>query len=379
MEYYYVKNWQRFQHYKDRNPPWIKLHVELMTNNSWVMSGDHEKALLVGFMILAAKTDNNIPADENYLKKVLHLEKPPNIKFLIDTGFVGKSSGKVESASPWPSRHVPALLKEQVLARDKHQCCACKNKKNLEIDHIIPVSKGGESKIDNLQTLCRSCNRKKRNRVALATQEDAQRSLETETYSKEEETEKEDKYLEKKKISKKEKESFSLPSDIPVEAWNDYIDMRIKVRKPMTDKAKQMAITQLYAFREQGYDMAGVLQQSVFNSWQGLFAIKGVVPHPPSEIKKSLTITDIGEDNDDNRGLMKIFSMMQKKHGDGIMRSWINPIRIKNKNCAMLTFQTPSRFIAEWMKSHYAEDFLAFASKVWPEITHVDFIGKEES
>jgi len=32
---------------------------------------------------------------------------------------------------------------------------------NLECDHIIPLSRGGETETDNLQTLCRACNRKK--------------------------------------------------------------------------------------------------------------------------------------------------------------------------------------------------------------------------
>lgn len=25
-----VRNWEQFQHYKDRNPPWIKLHFALL-------------------------------------------------------------------------------------------------------------------------------------------------------------------------------------------------------------------------------------------------------------------------------------------------------------------------------------------------------------
>lgn len=173
MKYIAIKNWETYQHYKDRNPPWIKLHQDLMTSNTWVMSGEHEKALMIGLMLLAAKSDNNIPCDTSYIKRVLHLDKEPNIQFLIDTGFVEESPEQVLRESPWPSRYIPPLVREQVLARDRHICVACSSRENLEIDHIVPISKGGESKIDNLQVLCRSCNRRKRTRVASATKSGA--------------------------------------------------------------------------------------------------------------------------------------------------------------------------------------------------------------
>ena len=47
MQYYRVKNWERFQHYKDRNPPWIKLHYEIMTSADWVMLADASKLLMM--------------------------------------------------------------------------------------------------------------------------------------------------------------------------------------------------------------------------------------------------------------------------------------------------------------------------------------------
>lgn len=36
----------------------------------------------------------------------------------------------------------------------------------LECDHIIPIARGGETSMDNLQTLCKKCNRKKGIKVA---------------------------------------------------------------------------------------------------------------------------------------------------------------------------------------------------------------------
>jgi len=49
-----------------------------------------------------------------------------------------------------------------IYERDGYRCCKChKYNVNLEIDHIIPISKGGKSTWDNLQTLCHECNIKK--------------------------------------------------------------------------------------------------------------------------------------------------------------------------------------------------------------------------
>lgn len=55
--------------------------------------------------------------------------------------------------------------KERILERDGKQCRQCGNTKNLHIDHILPVSKGGTSDDENLQVLCRSCNCSKGNKT----------------------------------------------------------------------------------------------------------------------------------------------------------------------------------------------------------------------
>ena len=52
-----------------------------------------------------------------------------------------------------------------IYRRDGNRCRKCGRRTNdLEIDHILPISKGGKSTMDNLQTLCRRCNDEKGNR-----------------------------------------------------------------------------------------------------------------------------------------------------------------------------------------------------------------------
>lgn len=67
---------------------------------------------------------------------------------------------------------------------------------------------------------------------------------------------------------------FVLPSWIPREAWDEYEIMRKKIRKPMTDKARTLAIAELENLRNAGHDPEMVLNQSVLNSWQGLFPLR---------------------------------------------------------------------------------------------------------
>jgi len=40
-------------------------------------------------------------------------------------------------------------------------CVACKQSENLEVDHIVPLSRGGSNDLENLQLLCATCNRSK--------------------------------------------------------------------------------------------------------------------------------------------------------------------------------------------------------------------------
>lgn len=62
-------------------------------------------------------------------------------------------------------------LREFIKKRDNFTCCACGNSIHkepnllLEIDHIIPVAKGGCTTEENLQTLCWKCNRSKSDKI----------------------------------------------------------------------------------------------------------------------------------------------------------------------------------------------------------------------
>ncbi len=60
---------------------------------------------------------------------------------------------------------IPESIRNAVWRRDRGQCAECGSRKNLEFDHIIPVSKGGGNTVRNIDLLCESCNRKKSDRI----------------------------------------------------------------------------------------------------------------------------------------------------------------------------------------------------------------------
>ncbi len=66
MKTFSVKNFERFQHYKDRSPPWIKLYNELLDDYSFACLDDAAKFHLIAIWLLASRTDNRIPYDATW-------------------------------------------------------------------------------------------------------------------------------------------------------------------------------------------------------------------------------------------------------------------------------------------------------------------------
>ncbi|MBD3220451.1 hypothetical protein GF314_04340 [bacterium] len=56
---------------------------------------------------------------------------------------------------------IASTVRERVLARDRHRCRApgCRSTRFLELHHVVPASRGGSSRAENLITLCSRCHR----------------------------------------------------------------------------------------------------------------------------------------------------------------------------------------------------------------------------
>lgn len=99
---YYVRNWQEHQHYKNRNPPWIKLHYALLSSEDWVVLDDASRVLAVAILLIASRNNGYIDGSRKglrYIQRVAYLNSEPDLNPLIETGFLIADSTMLADAS----------------------------------------------------------------------------------------------------------------------------------------------------------------------------------------------------------------------------------------------------------------------------------------
>lgn len=69
------------------------------------------------------------------------------------------SSNKFKSESS-KRKHISIHVKRQVWFQAENKCQNCGSARALEIDHIKPISIGGDDNLENLRLLCRNCNQR---------------------------------------------------------------------------------------------------------------------------------------------------------------------------------------------------------------------------
>lgn len=112
------------------------------------------KAFLIDVLYRASKNKYSLDNKNDFLTMYKPIEKK-----IIKTRMLEIIADKKDNRVPISNK-----LKHEIWRRDDFTCQYCGrgiNEVELEIDHILPVSKGGTIAPSNLQTLCFECNRKK--------------------------------------------------------------------------------------------------------------------------------------------------------------------------------------------------------------------------
>ena len=98
-----VKNFERFQHYKDRSPPWIKLYNELLDDYAFGLLPDASKLHLVAIWLLASRSNNRIPHDPNWIAKRISATEKVDLDLLRVSGFIEVQDAGIPPAARKPN------------------------------------------------------------------------------------------------------------------------------------------------------------------------------------------------------------------------------------------------------------------------------------
>lgn len=185
------KNWEKFQHYKDRCPPWIKLHRDLLNDRIFMGLPIASKAIAPLLWLLASESkDGSFDAASEELSfrlRIASKDIDAGLKPLIDNGFFVDASTML----------APCL------------------------------------------------------QVAIP---ETEREGERET--------------EKKSVS------LEIPDWLDANDWKDFVAMRKKLGKPMTDRAAKIIVSKLEKMKVKGINPSIPLQNSIVNSWQDVYEPK---------------------------------------------------------------------------------------------------------
>jgi 5-methylcytosine-specific restriction endonuclease McrA len=155
-EYFGFRNLRQFEQ-KQRE---VRLPCDLLNDERFRRLADARKAHLICLLLLAARMGNLLPNRPAKLGSLIGATEPIDVDEFSDFIRFSQLPGEDEDKRV-ERRPLSDTLRALVLVRDGGRCRRCGSARNLEVDHIVPLSRGGDSEDCNLQTLCRRCNRRK--------------------------------------------------------------------------------------------------------------------------------------------------------------------------------------------------------------------------
>lgn len=88
IQYFRVKNFQRFQHYRDRRPPWIKLYASLLSDMEFNALTEIQQLHLIKIWILASQNKNILVYDSRTIRRQLALRSRLSLEVFVKAGFL---------------------------------------------------------------------------------------------------------------------------------------------------------------------------------------------------------------------------------------------------------------------------------------------------
>lgn len=111
-EYLSVRDLERFQHYKNRCPPWVKLYWSILDDPAYLGLSEVDRHRYMMAILIASRVENKILNDGDYLAKLMRLSDPVDLTALIDSGLL-LAWCKPSASSPLAARKQNALSEKR--------------------------------------------------------------------------------------------------------------------------------------------------------------------------------------------------------------------------------------------------------------------------
>jgi hypothetical protein len=117
-----VRNWSKFQHYKDRRPPWIKLHRTLLDDFDFIHLPFASQALAPRIWLLASESDDgSIPDDPERLSFRLHCDVSVVVDVVNSLIAIGFLDGALSDSGVLAPREQEARLETEAEKRQRER------------------------------------------------------------------------------------------------------------------------------------------------------------------------------------------------------------------------------------------------------------------
>jgi hypothetical protein len=107
-----IKNYDRFQHYKDRNPLWIKFYNSVLDDYAVQQLPETQQRHLFLIWLLASRHGNRIPFDPKWIARTIHARSKLDLQAMIDAGFLTVVADGPAELLPEPEQHAIGVLAE---------------------------------------------------------------------------------------------------------------------------------------------------------------------------------------------------------------------------------------------------------------------------
>lgn len=102
MSYLRIRNWQTYQHYKNRRPVWVKLYVSQLRDHELKRLPISTRLLFDQLLLLAAEYENAIPKDFEELSSATRIPNEDvvdGVRLLVEGGWIQETSTKRRASS----------------------------------------------------------------------------------------------------------------------------------------------------------------------------------------------------------------------------------------------------------------------------------------